>query len=130
MPAALSLDLRRRIIAAWENREGTWEQIAERFAVGVATVDRLVARYRRTQSVAPTEQKRGSDPKLGERDLAVLRELLEAHPDMTLPELQVEVATRTGAVVSVSTMGRAVRERLGFTRKKSRWSPPNATGRR
>ena len=130
MPAPLSNDLRLRIIAAWQRKEGTWDEIAERFGVGVATVDRLIARYRRTGSVLPTEQKSGPDAMLGEDDVAVVRELLEAEPDITLPELRQEFAAKTGTVVSVSTIGRAVRDRLGWTRKKRQSSRRNATAPR
>jgi len=116
MPAALSLDLRTRIIKAWQNEEGTWPELAERF--GVATIDRLVARFRRTGSVEPTRQKYGSDPILGPVHFALLREILDAQPDLTLPELVTELAARCGVTVSVSTMGRVVREELRYTRKK------------
>lgn len=127
MPAPLSNDLRLRIIDAWERKEGTWAELAERFGVGVATVDRLVARYRRTGSVAPTEQKNGPDPKLGDAELVIVRELLESEPDLTRPELREELAEKTGTVVSVATIGRVVRERLGWTRKKRPSSRRSAT---
>lgn len=130
MPAALSLDLRTRIIKAWQNEEGTWPELAERFGVGVATIDRLVARFRRTGSVEPTRQKYGSDPILGPVHFAMLREILDAQPDLTLPELVTELAARCGVTVSVSTMGRVVREELRYTRKKRLSSRRSATARR
>jgi transposase len=55
------MDLRERVIGAWKNGDGMWEEIAKRYGVGVATVDRLVTRYRATRSVAPTVQKSGCD---------------------------------------------------------------------
>jgi transposase len=116
------MDLRERIIGAWKNGDGTWEEIAEHYGVGVATVDRLVARYRATGSVAPTVQKSGCDPLLDADALVVVERILRAEPDITLPELRQELEGQTGIVVSVSTVGRAVRERLGWTRKKDRGS--------
>jgi transposase len=130
MPAALSLDLRKRIIAAWRNEEGSWAQIAQRFGVGVATVDRLVARFRKTGSVAPTQQKYGADPILSDDDVAVVRRLLEAQPDITLPELVADFEEKRRITVSVSTMGRVVRDRLGWTRKKRPSSQRSGTARR
>jgi transposase len=124
------MDLRRRIIAGWKNGEGTWEELAERFGVGVATVDRLVARYRRTGSVEPTVQKRGPDSKVGPDDLAAIQKLIEAHPDMTLPELVEALRDTRHLTVSVSTIGRVVRERLGWTRKKRPSSRRSAPARR
>ena len=41
------MDLRQRILEAYLTHEGTWEEIACRFQVGVATVDRLVGRWMR-----------------------------------------------------------------------------------
>jgi transposase len=119
MPAPLSSDLRSRIIAAWLNKEGTWVELAERFDVGPASVNRLIARVRRTGSIEPTKQKYGSDPKLSEEHLAEIKKMLEGRPDITFPELQLEIVEKLGVEVSVATVGRAVRERLGWTRKKS-----------
>jgi transposase len=127
MPSALSMDLRRRIIAAWLRKEGTWPELAERFGVGVATVDRLVARYRATGDVEPTRQKYGADPKLDESGVEAVRRLLEERPDRTLPELVHALAERHGISVSASTMGRTIRERLGWTRKKRPLSRRSAT---
>lgn len=127
MPAALSMDLRRRIIAAWLKKEGTWQELADRFGVGVATVDRLVARYRATGDVLPTQQKYGSDPKLDDAGVEAVRRLLLQRPDSTLPELVMALADEHGISVSESTMGRTVRERLGWTRKKRPSSRRSAT---
>jgi transposase len=129
MPAALSLDLRRRIIAAWLDKEESWQEIADRFGVGVATVDRLVARYRRTGDVAPTQQKYGADPILDDAAVELVRKLLLKRPDSTLPELVGALEEQHGISVSRSTMGRTVRERLGWSRKKRVSSRRSATAR-
>ena len=90
MPAPLSLDLRNRIVAAWENNEGTWDEIAERFAVGVASVDRLVS--------------------LIDNDgLKVVARLLAERPDLTDEELPYFCEQETKIRVSRPTIGRAVR---------------------
>jgi transposase len=44
----LSLDLRHRIIRAWQEEKVTILELAERFSVGSATVKRLVWRFRKT----------------------------------------------------------------------------------
>jgi len=49
----LSLDLRRRIIRAWQEDNPSVEELAERFAVGTATIKRLTRRFRETGSVEP-----------------------------------------------------------------------------
>jgi len=50
---ALSLDLRERIIEAYENGEGSIRELAHRFKVGFATVWRLLKRYRTAGEIAP-----------------------------------------------------------------------------
>jgi transposase len=59
-----------------------------------------------------------------------LWEQLEEDDEATLErhcELWLE---RRGVRVSVATMSRAIREKLGWTLKKRRWQPPNETKRK
>ncbi len=128
MGSALSLDLRQRIIAAWQNQEGTWKELAERFGVGEATVDRLVARFRRTGSVAPDPHGGGQPALIPDEQLSVVRRLLDAEPDITVAELAARYRCEAGLRVSRSTMSRTV-ARLGYTRKKRPSSARSATAR-
>src|SRR3954447_9741031 len=58
---ALSMDLRQRVVAAVDAGM-TQQQAAERFAVSVSSVERLVARRRGTGRLAPTVQRHGPPP--------------------------------------------------------------------
>ncbi len=49
---AYSIDLRQRIVAAWEGRVGCQRAIAQRFSVSPSCVEKLVQRQRTTGSVA------------------------------------------------------------------------------
>lgn len=84
MPAAYPVELRERAVAAYEAGEGTYEEIAERFDVSVASLVRWVSQRRATGAVTP--RKRGGgwhSPVDGEAlDLVV-----EEHPDSTVAEL-------------------------------------------
>ena len=53
MPRPLSLDLRERIIAAYEGGEGPQKELVSRFSVGVASVRRLVRLKRETGGLSP-----------------------------------------------------------------------------
>ena len=53
MPAAYSMDLRQRIINAYEAKEGSPRNLAKRFQVSLSFVKRLVIRYRETGLVKP-----------------------------------------------------------------------------
>jgi transposase len=122
----LSVDLRHRIIQAWRKEKARVPELAERFSVGTATVKRLIRRFRETGSVEPRPHAGGQRPKIPAQKLDRVRKLVEANPDWSVDELAEAYNGQEGTAVSRSTMGRAL-QRLGFTRKKSPWSPRNAT---
>lgn len=131
MPAPHPIELRERIVRAYKAGRGTYEEIAELFGVGVASVDRYVALDRECGSVEPKpSDNSGPDPLLDDADLARVRVIVETRPDATLREIADAFIEQTGRWASESTIGRAVRERLQLTRKKRRSSRANATGRR
>lgn len=115
---ALSLDLRQRIVDAYENEEGTQAQLAERFKVGIATIERLVRLKRETGSVAPRPHGGGRTARIGEQDRPGLLDAFEQEPDLTQQELA-ERFTAEGRPVSQQTVSRALKH-LKITRKKSR----------
>ncbi len=123
------MDLRQRILEAYLAHEGTWEQIAKRFRVGVATVDRLVGRWKRIHSLAPLRPGPRPHYRIPDSQLTKVKRLLDAKPDSTTQEIADAYAEAAGVRVSRPTMGRAFR-RLGYTRKKSRSSPPSGGWRR
>jgi transposase len=53
MPAPLSTDLRQRIIAAYDAKEGSQRQLAERFKVSPSFIRDLMRHDRETGSVQP-----------------------------------------------------------------------------
>jgi transposase len=124
MPEPLSLDLRERIVRAYERGDLTRDQVAELFQVGRASVNRLVRRFRETGSVEPNPHGGGKPRKLTARGEKALRALLAEFPDATIPELVRLLTARAKLTLSTSTMSREL-ARLGFTRKKSPSSPPN-----
>ncbi len=121
MPAPLSLDLRRRFQRYIEDGL-SGREAARRLMISPATGARLAGRVRRGEPLAPRKCGRPSGwGKLGpHRDL--LKELVEQDPDITMPELRDALAEAEGVRVHETSLSRALR-RLGFTYKKSRWSP-------
>lgn len=122
----LSVDLRSRIIQAWQKEKLGVPELASRFAVGTATVKRLIRRFRETGSVEPRPHGGGQRPKIPAEKLPRVQQLLEGNPDWSIEELTSAYNRQERVKVSRSTMDRAVR-RLGFTRKKSPSLPRNAT---
>lgn len=112
------MDLRQRIVAAWEAGGSTQGEIAERYDVGVATVVRLVARQRRQGNLEPGPN-RGGRPqrKVDEKGEALVRRLVSAEPDLTIAELTERYNEVMPVTISTAAMSRAL-IRLGLTRKK------------
>jgi putative transposase len=116
--AALSNDLRERVVKAYVEGNDTYAQVGVRFGVGEATVDRWVSRYRRTGSVTPDAMGGNRNGKFDAAGDAVLRSIVEAQPDATRIEI-VEQLARAGLCVSPAAVQRRV-VRLKLTRKKRR----------
>ncbi len=119
MPAAYSVDLRRRVIAAYEAKEGSQRQLATRFKVSLSFVRDLLRHYRDTGRIEPKPHGGGAVAKLAATQLPVVKQLVREQPDALLHELCERFSQRTEVVVSVSTMHRAVQQlRLSVQKKR------------
>ena len=116
MPAPMSLDLRRRIVAAVEGGSSI-RAAARRFAVSPSAAIKLMQRVRSTGSAAPARFGGHRRPLLAPHE-GDLRRLVEARPDITLAELRVELRRRLGIGAGLSTIHNALR-RIGLRHKKS-----------
>jgi transposase len=123
-----SLDLREKILRAYDEHRGSQRALAALFGVSRAFVEKLVQRRRSTGQIAPRPHAGGRQPSCDQAALAVVREVLQAQTDATLAELCEQLGQRRSLWVSVSTMSRLL-TRLGLPRKKSHSTPPNVTRR-
>lgn len=119
MPTPLPVALRKRILEAKLNGEGTHEEVAKRFKVGRATVIRVIRAHRTRGTLEHPEYRHGKKPIIDEDTMAVLLFLVEEAPDATLPELAEMLAHETEVSVSRQTIGRVLKAQ-GITRKKRR----------
>jgi transposase len=117
---AYSTDLRERVIADCDARDGTREQIAARFSVSIAWIRKLVRQRRETGSIAPKPHGGGRAPAFDDEAARRLREAVRADNDATLAEL----AHAVGVSCCASAVYRAL-ARLGVTRKKSHGGRPS-----
>jgi transposase len=117
MAEAYSVALRERVVQAYEAGEGSHAEIAERFALGEATVKRWVWLRRRKGDVSPTRKSGGTPSDINGYEIA---SMLARLGDATAIELTVEFnrARRRRAQVHVSSMKRAL-HRHGYVVKKS-----------
>jgi transposase len=127
-PKAYPKELRERVIRAWQTTEGRWEQLAELFDVGRATVNRWIGRFRRTGSVAPLPHGGGQSPRISAEQLPILKGLVDEKPDRTLAELAAWYEARTGVSISTATVVRGLK-RLGYTRRRSPSRPASGSTR-
>jgi transposase len=109
----LSNDLRERVVAAVDNREGSRRKIAERFRVDVSTITRWLQLRRQTDSIEPRPHGGGKAPVLDPDGLERLRHLVAEHPDATLRELQEHLGIGGTIMIVWSAL-----RKLGITRKK------------
>jgi transposase len=119
-----SIDLRRRVVAAYDSGEGTQEQLAVRFAVSTSWVRKLLRQRRSTGSIEPRPHGGGHAPAFDAEAAARLRKAVRDDSDATLEEL----GRAAGVACSPSAVYRTL-DRLGITRKKSRGGPPSRTAR-
>lgn len=115
---AYSMDLRERVIEAYDAGRGSSRQLACVFGVSSAWIRKLLWLRRETGTVASKAYRRGPRPRLSERQLVRLAGLVRQHPDATLAELR----RRLRVNCSVVTIHRAL-GKLGMSYKKSRSVP-------
>lgn len=118
MPIAYSTDLRTRIIDAWEAKEGSQRQLADRFKVSLSFVQRVLRRYRQTGERHAKPRGATLSPTLSGTLLETVKALVAEQPDALLQELCDRLQERTAVKVSIPTLHRAV-EGLRLRRKKN-----------
>ena len=122
--ATLSLDLRQRILASYDNDEGTREQTAQRFKVSLGMVKKLLQQRRRTGCIKPRHHLAGRKPKIVARHRAAMARLLKATPDLTLFELREAV----GLECTLPALHYVLAD-MGLTSKKRRSARPSKTAK-
>jgi transposase len=125
-----SKDLRVRAVAAVE-RGMPRREVVETFRISLTTLKRWLRIKREGKDLSPrfsTGRRRRILATLEEKRL--LWGQLEENDDATLERHCELWEQKTGTRVSISTMSRAIREKLGWTYKKRRWVPPSETKKR
>jgi len=111
--AAYSLDLRKRVLRAWDSGMDVYS-VAAKYEVSRAWVHRLVQRRRETGSIGPRKQTKFRRRVLSPQQEQRLVALITARPDATLAELRDALPT----AAALSTLWRTI-DQLGFTLKKN-----------
>ena len=117
-----SLDLRQRILASYDNKEVTREEIERRFRVSLGMVKKLLQQRRHSGDIAPRHHWSGRKPKILPAHDQQMRALLGRKPDLTLQELRAALALPC----TVQAIHYAL-DRMGLTYKKRLSGPVSKT---
>ena len=101
---AYSVDLRERVIAAFDAGDMTGEQVAAFFRIGEATGHRWKRLKRETGSLERRPGGGGNPPRVGPEKYDLVCATVEEKPDATDQEVACEFHRRTGQSVSRSSM--------------------------
>ena len=115
---AYSVDLRQKVIDAYNSREGSQRKLAKRFSVSLSFIQNLIKQYRSRGTVEPKANGGGNSAKLSSEQMALVVTLVEEDNDAILVELCERLENRIGVKVSRSTMGRII-QKLNLARKKN-----------
>ena len=121
-----SIDLRQKVVEAYDRGVGSQRQIAETFGVSRSFVEKLLQRRRTTGDIASLPHGGGGKPLLDDEALMLVRQLVREEPDATLGELCEAVDRQRGVRVSVSNMCMRLKQ-MGLPRKKSHSRRQNGT---
>lgn len=121
----MSMDLRERIVAAYDAGATTRMNVAERFGVSLGMVKKLLRQRKRTGDLRPRHRFSGRKPMIVEAHRRRMRELLGQRPDMTLAELR--TALRLSCTLPAIHYALV---RMDLTYKKRHSVPANSSARR
>lgn len=103
-----SLDLRQRVVQAYEQGMETITEIAERFSVGETFVKKMLRQKRETGSLEIKARRPGPQKLLSEKEQKFLRREIDQEPDLTIDQLHERLVEKRKVRVSRATVGRAV----------------------
>ena len=115
---AYSLDLRQKVITAYQRGDGTIDEIASLFSVGPTFVKKMLRLHRQGGDLSPLPHGGGHTPKLSDKHLHMIRAEIARNNDVTAEELRQLLRKRASVEVSQPTISRAL-ARLNLPRKKN-----------
>lgn len=116
----ISLDLRTRILSAYDRHDCTRQHVAERFGVSLAFVKKLLSQRKRTGFVGNLYFRVGRKQVVPAAKREQMRKYISKNPGATLAE----IASACRLSCSIATVDNTLR-RMGLTYKKRRFVPPS-----
>ncbi len=119
MPKAYSEDLRKRIVTAYRNGEGSYATIAKRFNVAKGTVVGYIKLEKETGTIKPRHRPGNTTVrKLNPEHFDNMDRWLSDNPSMTWVEMAQKLKEDYNVTINHRNVGRRMRER-GWRRKRT-----------
>jgi transposase len=129
MARAYSDDLRRKLLEAHQQGEGSLAQLAKHFHVSEGWAEKIsAARSRTGKTERPEDRKHGRKSRMTGATLEYLQSRVKQQPDRTLVELQEDLRHNQGIEIGITWLWTVLR-RMEMRFKKSRSAPPSRTTR-
>ena len=123
MGTSYSVDLRQRIVAAYERGEGSFESLAQRFSVSSKTARNYLKLIESTGSLEPLPHTGGSGrKKLFDHHYKDIEAWLDKDKNLFWWQVADKIKDKYDLSIDPSQLSRQMKAR-GFTRKKTRGSP-------
>ena len=122
--ATLSLDLRERILKAYDHGGVTRDDVARRFDVSVGMVKKLLQQRRKLGDISPQHHRSGRKPVIEASHRREMKALVAKQPDLTLEEIRARLALDC----TVQAIHYVLAD-MGLTYKKRRSAQPSRNER-
>jgi transposase len=114
---AYSLDLRQRVVRAYEQGQDSIAEIAARFGVGETFAKKMLRQQRETGNLAARPHGGGRPASLSPKHRRLLQQKVQREQDISLSELQTYLQETAQVEAHVSTISRMLKA-LDLPRKK------------
>ena len=119
---AYSIDLRKRVLAAYDSGKYSLKRVAEQFQVTTRWIQQLRQRRELEGSIAPHPQNQGRKAAFTGANLQQLNDFVKKRPDATLEEIKEHFSSKVNcSLVAIHY----TLKRLGWHYKKKRYEPVN-----
>ena len=117
MAAPYSLDLRKKIVAVYEEGNKSYSEVAKSFKISIITAKRYVKQYRRDGNLMPQKSNCGRPSKIDETGYQAIQKIIQDYPTITLGELAQLYYKKRKIKAGRSVLSRAC-QKLNLRRKK------------
>jgi transposase len=127
MARPYSNDLRRKFLQAYDEGEGTLEELAGQFRVSLGWAKKISARRTRTGAMDAPVWRHGPESQVTAAVQQWIREQVRERPDLTLRELQQSLQESRHLRLSIGRIWIALRQ-SGLALKRNRSTPTSKPG--